>query len=151
MALTTTEQVRLLIGLVPTSPFYSFLSDVDIQWFLEIEGNRVYAAARRAAYAVALQLAGVNSRERVGDIEVWSTVSSAYLKVLESFYDDSSINNLPNGLMPYASGISWEDWCANNLNPDNIRSPLSKIKACPEESNLNCNPKDSDPFSRYGY
>jgi len=152
MALTLIEQVRLLIGLVPNSPFYSFLSDADIEWFLESNGNRVYAAARRAAVAVSLQLAGVNTREITGDIHVYNEVSKQYLAALDNLINDSSINNLPNGLMPYASGISWEDWCANNLNPDNIRSPLSMIKACPEEGNRYCDDKDSEPFSNiYGY
>lgn len=106
------------------------LSDDEIQFFLDINGQNVMAAARQAAISISLQLAGWTSRERVGDIEIWSNLSTAYLKALENLINDKSPGNLPNGLMPYASGISWEDFCANNANPDNIRSPLTKIKIC---------------------
>lgn len=130
MALTPIEQVRVLCGDTEGSPFYQMLDDDEIQFFLDINGQNVMAAARQAAVSISLQLAGWTSRERVGDIEVWSNLSTAYLKALENLINDKSPGNLPNGLMPYASGISWDDFCANNANPDNIRSPLTKIKAC---------------------
>lgn len=130
MALTPIEQVRVLCGDTEGSPFYQMLSDDEIQFFLDINGQNVMAAARQAAISISLQLAGWTSRERVGDIEIWSNLSNAYLKALENLINDKSPGNLPNGLMPYASGISWEDFCANNANPDNIRSPLTKIKIC---------------------
>lgn len=106
------------------------LNDDEIQFFLDINGQNVMAAARQAAVSISLQLAGWTSRERSGDLEVWSNLSTAYLKALENLINDKSPGNLPNGLMPYASGISWEDFCANNANPDNIRSPLTNIKVC---------------------
>lgn len=130
MALTPIEQVRVLCGDTEGSPFYQMLSDDEIQFFLDINGQNVMAAARQAAISISLQLAGWTSRERVGDIEIWSNLSNAYLKALENLINDKSPGNLPNGLMPYAAGISWEDFCANNANPDNIRSPLTKIKVC---------------------
>lgn len=130
MALTDVEIVRLLIGDTPTSPFYQLFSDEEVQQFLDLNGGNVRQAARMAAIAASMQLAGWTSRERVGDIEVWSNLSTQYLKALENLINDSSAGNLPNGLMPYASGISWDDFCANNSNPDNIRSPLTKIKVC---------------------
>lgn len=130
MALTDVEIVRLLIGDTPTSPFYQLFDDESIQQFLDLNGGSVRQAARMAAIAASMQLAGWTSRERSGDLEVWSNLSTAYLKALENLINDKSPGNLPNGLMPYASGISWEDICANNANPDNVRSPLTKIKAC---------------------
>ena len=130
MALTDVEIVRLLIGDTPTSPFYQLFTDEEIQQFLDLNGGSVRQAARMAAIAASMQLAGWTTRERTGDIEVWSSLSTQYLKALENLINDSSAGNLPNGLMPYASGISWEDFCANNANPDNIRSPLTKIKMC---------------------
>lgn len=130
MALTDIEVVRLLIGDTPTSPFYQLFTDEEIQQFLDLNGGSVRQAARMAAIAASMQLAGWTTRERTGDIEVWSSLSTQYLKALENLINDSSAGNLPNGLMPYASGISWEDMCANNANPDNVRSPLTKIKVC---------------------
>jgi hypothetical protein len=130
MALTDVEKVRLLIGDTPTSPFYQLFTDEEVQQFLDLNGGNVRQASRMAAIAASMQLAGWASRERVGDIEVWSNLSTAYLKALENLINDSSASNLPNGLMPYASGISWEDMKANNTNPDNVRSPLTQVKVC---------------------
>ena len=130
MALTDIETVRLLIGDIPTSPFYQLFDDESIQQFLDLNGGNVRQAARMAAIAASMQLAGWNTRESTGDISVWNELSTAYLKALDNFINDSSSASIPNGLMPYASGISWADVCANNANPDNVRSPLTQIKVC---------------------
>ena len=134
MALTDVEVVRLLIGDVPTSPFYQLFTDEEIQQFLDLNGGNVRQASRMAAIAASMQLAGWTTRERTGDIEVWSSLSTQYLKALENLINDSSSASIPNGLMPYASGISWADMCANNANPDNVRSPLTQIKVCDSPS-----------------
>ena len=130
MALTDVETVRLLIGDLPNSPFYQLFDDESIQQFLDLNGGNVRQAARMAAIAASMQLAGWNTRESTGDISVWNELSTAYLKALDNFINDSSSASIPNGLMPYASGISWADVCANNANPDNVRSPLTQIKVC---------------------
>lgn len=134
MALTDVEVVRLLIGDTPTSPFYQLFTDEEIQQFLDLNGGNVRQASRMAAIAASMQLAGWTTRERTGDIEVWSSLSTQYLKALDNFINDSSSASIPNGLMPYASGISWADMCANNANPDNVRSPLTQIKVCDSPS-----------------
>ena len=134
MALTDVEVVRLLIGDTPTSPFYQLFTDEEIQQFLDLNGGNVRQAARMAAIAASMQLAGWTTRERTGEVEVWSSLSSQYLKALENLINDSSAGNLPNGLMPYASGISWVDVNTNNANPDNVRSPLTQIKVCDSPS-----------------
>lgn len=130
MALTDVETVRLLIGDLPSSPFYQLFDDESIQQFLDLNGGNVRQAARMAAIAASMQLAGWNTRETTGDISVWNELSTAYLKALDNFINDSSSASIPNGLMPYASGISWVDVNTNNANPDNVRSPLTQIKVC---------------------
>ena len=134
MALTDVETVRLLIGDLPNSPFYQLFDDESIQQFLDLNGGNVRQASRMAAIAASMQLAGWNTRESTGDISVWNELSTAYLKALDNFINDSSSASIPNGLMPYASGISWADMCANNANPDNVRSPLTQIKVCDSPS-----------------
>ena len=134
MALTDVETVRLLIGDLPNSLFYQLFDDESIQQFLDLNGGNVRQAARMAAIAASMQLAGWNTRESTGDISVWNELSTAYLKALDNFINDSSSASIPNGLMPYASGISWADMCANNANPDNVRSPLTQIKVCDSPS-----------------
>ena len=134
MALTDVETVRLLIGDTATSPFYQLFTDEEIQQFLDLNGGNVRQAARMAAIAASMQLAGWNTRETTGDISVWNELSTAYLKALDNFINDSSSASIPNGLMPYASGISWVDVNTNNANPDNVRSPLTQIKVCDSPS-----------------
>lgn len=134
MALTDVETVRLLIGDLPNSPFYQLFDDESIQQFLDLNGGNVRQAARMAAIAASMQLAGWNTRESTGDISVWNELSTAYLKALDNFINDSSSASIPNGLMPYASGISWVDVNTNNANPDNVRSPLTQIKVCDSPS-----------------
>jgi hypothetical protein len=130
MALTDIEKVRLLIGDVPNSPFYQLFTDEEIQEFLDLSGGNVLQAARMAAIAASMQIAGYNTRERTGDIEVWNSLSTQYLKALQNLIDTPTAYTLPNGLMPYAAGISWADVCANDQNPDNVRPPLTQIKVC---------------------
>lgn len=130
MALTDIEIVRLLIGDTPTSPFYQLFTDEEIQQFLDLNDGNVMRAARMAAIAASLQLAGWTTRERTGDIEVWSSLSTSYLKALDNFIKDSGSVSIPSGLLGYAAGISYEDVCANDRNPDNVRPGLIGIRLC---------------------
>jgi len=129
MALTPIESVRLLIGDIPGSPFYPLYTDEQIQEFLDLSNQNIQQAARLAAISASFILAGWSTRERTGDIEVWNSLSTQYLKALENVINNP-ILELPNGMMPYAGGISWADVCANNQNPDNVRSRLTQIKTC---------------------
>ena len=134
MALTPEDQIRTLIGDVPSSPFYQIFTSEEIEFFLEVNSGNVRQAARMAAIAASMQLAGWNTRETTGDISVWNELSTAYLKALDNFINDSSSASIPNGLMPYASGISWDDVNANNANPDNVRPALTQISVCGDKS-----------------
>lgn len=137
MALTPIQQVRILIGDVPTSPFYQLFTDDEIQFFLDQNNGNVQLAARMAAISASFQLAGWSTRERTGDIEVWSSLSTQYLKALGNLIDNPIVN-LPNGMMPWAGGISWSDVCANNHNPDNVRPKLTQIKTCDCDERCGC-------------
>jgi len=115
MALTPVEQVRLLIGDVPNSPFYQLFTDEELQAFLDMTNQNVFAAARLAAIAASFQLAGWSTRERTGDIEVWSSLSTQYLKALDYLISNPG-TLIPNGLMP---------WSANSC-----PSKLMNIEVC---------------------
>ena len=121
--------VRLLIGDVEGSPFYPLFTDADIEKFLTLTNNNVYAAARLAAISASFQLAGWSTRERTGDIEVWNSISTNYLKALDYFIKNPGAL-IPNGLMP---------WTANKGCP----SKLLTIEVCDDESCVcltDCNP-----------
>lgn len=147
MALTDIEKVRLLIGDVEGSPFYILFTDDEIQFFLDYQSNNIIQAARMAAIAASLQLAGWSTRERTGSIEVWSQLSTQYLKALDNFIKDASAYTLPNGLMPYAAGISWADVTANNNDPDNVRPCLTKIRVCDSKGLFYADPFKDDLFN----
>lgn len=115
MALTPVEQVRLLIGDVPSSPFYQLFSDSELQAFLDMTNQDVFAAARLAAISASFQLAGWSTRERTGDIEVWSSLSTQYLKALDYLIKNPD-TAIPAGLLP---------WSANTCG-----SKLMSIEVC---------------------
>lgn len=116
MALTPVQQVRLLIGDVPTSPFYQLFTDEEIQGFLDLTNQNIFAAARLAAISASFQLAGWSTRERTGDIEVWSSLSTQYLKALDYLISNPG-TLIPDGLMPWSANT-----CAN--------SKLMNIEVC---------------------
>lgn len=118
-------QVRIMIGDIPSSPFYPLFQDEEIAQLLDMNGWRVRPAIRMAAIAASMQFAQFTYRERSGDIEVWNNVSIQYQKALENLINESSTAALPDGLKPYFGGISWEVVSAYNSDPDNVRSPLT--------------------------
>ena len=130
MALTDVEVVRLLIGLTPINPFHDYMSDEEIQWFIDFHTGNLLMAAQMAAISLSLSLTSVNTREITGDIHVYNDISRAYVKALENFIADSNSINIPNGIRPYAAGISYKDICDNDSNPDNVRPPLVGIRLC---------------------
>jgi hypothetical protein len=112
-------QIRLLIGDIPASPFYPLLSDEEYERIITMFGTDAYACARIASYTAAFVLSGWPTRERTGDIEVYTNLSTSYLAVLKEFNKSSSNFIIPAGLLP------WIDiGCPN---------PLSTIKQCEDD------------------
>ena len=102
MALTPVQQVNLLIGNIPSNPFYPIFSDEEIQQFLDLTGQNIYAAARMAAISASFTVAGFSSRERTGDIEVWNDYAKNYLAALGNFINNPTLL-IPMGLMPWSA------------------------------------------------
>lgn len=134
MATPTPEQqakidlVRILVGDVEGSVFYPILTDDQYFAILEFCKWDVMKAARRIAISISLLLTQTSTRERTGDIEVWNSAATEYSKALKDFLDGS--NNLPDGLNPYAAGVSKEDICKYKKDPNFNRSPLAQISPC---------------------
>lgn len=139
MALTLIETIRLLVGDTESSPFYPVLSNDQIQALIDLYGPSVTEVARWAAISISFTIAGYNTRETTGDISVWNEFAKNYLAALENIINNPVVA-LPNGMMPWAGGISWSDICANNSNPDNVRSPLTQIKTCDDDDRCGCSP-----------
>lgn len=102
MALTPVQQVNLLIMNVSSNPFYPIFSDEEIQQFLDLNNQNVYAAAKMAAISASFAIAGYSTRERTGDIEVWNDYSKNYLTALGNFINNPS-TLIPVGLMPWSA------------------------------------------------
>lgn len=120
MALSTTEKIRLLIGLSTTSPFTALIADEELEWLYEYNNQDLLLTAKQAAFTLSLQLAQVNTKEKFGDVEAWNEVSKQYLKALQAFIADVKTTLiLPKGCLPYAAGISTEDLIASMNDSDN--------------------------------
>lgn len=133
MALTPIQQIRLLIGDIEQSVFYPLFTDEEYQQFLDLNGNSVYSAVRMAAIAASFIIAGWPTRERSGEVELWNALSTNYLKVL-GYLINNPTQSIPNGLMPWAGGISKAEMCANDQNPDVVQSPLNSIYTCDDDN-----------------
>ena len=94
--------IRILIGDVESSPFYPLFADDELQKLLSLNNGDLYKTARMAAISASMQLSGWSTRERTGQIEVWSSLATQYLKAL-----DYLINNpgtlIPSGLFPWSA------------------------------------------------
>lgn len=116
MALTPVEQVNLLIGNSLGNPFYPIFSNEEIQQFLDLNNQNVYAAARMAAISASFTISGYNTREQTGDILVWNDYAKNYLAALGNFINNPTVL-IPMGLMPWSANT-----CAN--------SKLMNIEVC---------------------
>lgn len=128
--------VRLLIGDVPSSPFYPLFADEDIESFLNLVGGDVRQAARYAAISGSMQLAGFSTRERTGNIEVWNDLSKNYLVALEMFLQNQD-KEIPSGLMPWLAGQSKKELCGIKSNPDYLEPKLTNIFTCDRDNPCN--------------
>lgn len=126
MALSNVEKIRVLIQDNGKLPFLDegdyILQDEEIEMFLELQNNDLLQAARMAAYSAALFISTVSIKELYGDVEVWSNASKEYLKALQAFTSDKSmVSVIPKGVMPYAAGISVQDYLSSLNDKDNPR------------------------------
>lgn len=125
--------IRLLIGDVPTSPFYPLFSNVELESFLELVGGNVKEAARYAAISGAMQLAGWSTRERTGNVEVWNDLGKNYLKALELLLQNQD-KEIPSGLMPWLAGQSRAELCAIKSSSDYLTPNLTDIFVCDSDN-----------------
>jgi hypothetical protein len=130
MALTPVEQVRLLIGDIPSNPFYPLYTDEEIQQFLDLTNQNVFQAARLAAISASFTVAGYSTRERTGDIEVENNYAKNYLAALGNFINNPTFA-IPPGLFPWSANK-----CPSKLmnievcDGDNCREAISCETGC---------------------
>ena len=126
MALTEIEKVRLWIGATESSPFYELITDDEIQYFLDLNSNDVFEAARMGCSAMYLKVIAIPSREVTGEIEVWNEYRKGYLDYLNKIISSNNPLSL-RGVTPWAAGISWEDVKLNLDNSDVVKTKLQQF------------------------
>ena len=122
MALSLIEQARLYIYDIPKNQFYPIFEDEYWEHFLLVTGDDPLKAARMAATSAAMGISCVNSKEKFGDVEAWNNSWSSYLKAVQNFTKDKTLFGIvPNGVTPYAAGVSVADLDLSKADPDNPR------------------------------
>lgn len=121
MALTDIERIRWSIGDNPSSPFYPLLPDEVIQDFIDQNGGNLNKASIQCAYAAGITLMQKNTKEKVGEIEVWNEARKQLYDFLKDYIKNQGSSVNISGIIPYAAGISVSDLEASAADPDNPR------------------------------
>lgn len=129
------ELVRLLIGDIPSSPFYPLYQDEEIEQFLKLSNNNIMKAAIYAAHGASMMFAGYTTMEKTGDITVRNELSSNYLKALRLLIDSNKDSKGEGVYFPWSNGISVRQVCEYLNNPTVTTSPLLKVFACDSDKN----------------
>lgn len=121
MALTTIEQVRLLIQ--DNSPGLYLISDEELDFLLERNNDSVNRTSLEAAKIVLLNLS-MRGDESVDIFSLkGSKAAEQYRLALQMFIKDPSLNPVYQNLQGYFGGVSKSDMEANDANVDNNTIP----------------------------
>ena len=148
MALTLTEQVRLMVGLVGRA--YDLLSDDEITHYLTINNNNVNKTARSCALTVSFILSQY-THSKADVLEDWGGEwFNNYYKSLQMFLKDPSFSFDIMNAMPYAGGISVADIRSNVDNLDN--HVVNVDIGIPTDGEASCSTNTNQQvFKRYPY
>lgn len=131
------KMVKIMLGDIPGNPYYPLLSDDDYQTILEYFNWDWKRAIGSLGLTIVGMSAGWNTRERVGLEEIENNFSKNYQWYLNKLLTDINSPRTIN-IKPYVGGLSWQDWCSNNLNPDLVKPELTNIKTCSCKSKCKC-------------
>ena len=123
------EYVRMLIGDTETSPFYPVFSDEEYKMAISRNDGDLRATAISLAISASFQLSSWSTRERTGSIEVWSSLSTNYLKALQFFVDNEG-KRIPSGMMPWLVGMDTKEECELRNSPNYPEYALTSITTC---------------------
>lgn len=102
--------LALMIGDIPGGPYYPMFSEEQYKQFLALGKGNVNRAAVYAAMSAAFFVSGESSREVIGELQISSSTSTNYLKLLD--YLIATTGKVPpDNLMPWFSGA---DKCDQN-------------------------------------
>jgi hypothetical protein len=120
MALSNVAAVRLLVQ--DNNVGFYFVTDDEIDFFLERNEQNVNRTALEVAKVILLQLSLRSTNEAVDifSISGGSKAAESWRMSLELFLKSSQLNPALSSATGYAGGISYTDWAANVNTVDNI-------------------------------
>lgn len=100
--------LALMIGDVEGGPYYPMFTEDQYKQFLKASRGDVNRAAVMAAISAGYLVSGESSREVIGELQISSSSSSNYLKLLDYLISTSGKVPPPN-LMPWFAGQGLPD------------------------------------------
>jgi hypothetical protein len=102
--------IALMIGDIPGGPYYPMFTEAQYMQFLKAAKGNVNQATVLAAISSGYMVSGESSREVIGELQVSSSTSSNYLKLLDHIIRTAGTIP-PDNLMPWFAGA---DQCDRN-------------------------------------
>lgn len=130
MALSLIDQVRLLVQ--DNTPGLYIISDEEINFLLQRNGNRLNPTALEAAKIILMNL----SMRGDSTVDIFSIkggkAAEQYRLALQLFIKDPNMNPMLNNVQGYFGGVSKSDMVANDGNLDNNLVPSAKSTSTPD-------------------
>lgn len=111
--MTDDEKISLLalmIGDIPGGPYYPMFTEDQYKQFLTLGKGDINRAAVYAAISAGYFVSGESSREVIGELQISSSTSTNYLKLLDYLIANAG-KVPPAGMMPWFAGA---DGCDRN-------------------------------------
>lgn len=100
--------IALMLGDIEGGPYYPMFTPEQYKQFLTLGRGDVNRAAVYAAISAGYFVAGESSREVIGELQVSSSSSSNYIKLLDYLIGNAG-KVPPTGLMPWFAGADTAD------------------------------------------
>lgn len=104
--MTDDEKISLLalmIGDIPGGPYYPMFTEEQYMQFLKLGKGNVNQAVVYAAISAGYFVSSESSREVIGELQISSSTSSSYLKLLDYLIKTAG-KVPPDNLMPWFAG-----------------------------------------------
>jgi hypothetical protein len=116
------SNIALILGDIPGGPYYPMFTEEQYKQFLAMGKGDVNRALMYAAISATYFTSGESSREVIGELQISSSTSANYMKLLD-YIKDSFGKIPPPNLMPWFAGADKRD-CNKLLDFSRCDKPL---------------------------
>lgn len=102
--------IALILGDIPGGPYYPMFTEEQYRQFLKLGRGDVNRSSVYAAMSASFFVSGESSREVIGELQISSSTSANYLKLLDYLIQNAG-KVPPDNLMPWFAG---SDTCDRN-------------------------------------